>query len=81
MYAIRSYYVDVEQDQAIGAFANGVQELPLAHAGILIGEVAGDILDQKPATEVILHRLDAVTHMDHGLIRVRQWQKISYNFV
>ena len=38
--------VDVEQDGAVGALRDFAQELPFAHLGCLIGQIARDILQQ-----------------------------------
>ena len=68
--------VDVEQDGAVGALRNFAQELPFAHLGRLIGEVAGDVFQQDLPAEGVLHLTDPRHHDVQRLLGVGQGKKI-----
>ena len=52
--------VDVEQQQAVGAFRHFSQKIPFAAIGGAKADIARRIFDQDPPPQIILHAADIV---------------------
>ncbi len=72
-------YVDivhVEQDAAVGALGDSGQELPFGHRGVLVGQVARNILDQNAPAQPLLHVADSRRGRGHRFFGERQREQI-----
>ena len=68
--------VDVHQQPATGARGDGGDEVALGDRGFGKREVAGHVLDEQLAAEMVLHGGHARADVDERLVRVRQRQQL-----
>src|SRR5215472_9268284 len=61
--------VDVEKDAAVRFFRDDSQKVPFGHRRIAKAHVAGDVLNQDPAFQEILHLAEAARDMAYRLLQ------------
>ena len=68
--------VHVQQNQAVRALRDLGQEVPLGELRGRVADVAGDVLQQNPGSQAVLHPADPIDDVSQYGLVVRQRQQI-----
>jgi len=68
--------VDVEQQVAVGGFAQVCQKFCFAQRRVAISQVGRNVFHQQAQAEKVLHMLDATSDVQQRFLGIWQWQQV-----